>query len=138
MGRWQLPAAAFALALIAIGVFLPWEVAGDFVPYWTPGVQLSPRVADSGGLAILVCIVLSAWRLGRRSSSRESASRYLRPLSVLIFALLVLQLVDVLRRSAELGGAVGAPVPQIGLYLSMASSLVLTAAAFIKGQRVAA
>ena len=138
MQHWQQRTAAIALGLIVVGVFLPWEVAGDLIPYWTPGIQLWPRLADSGGLAILTCAALSAWALGRRAPTWQSRSGYLRPLAVLILGLLVLQFLDVLRRHAEFAGALGAPVPQVGLCLAMAGSLVLTATAFIKARRVAA
>ena len=138
MRTWQQRLATVALSLIVVGIFLPWELAGDFMPYRTRGVQLSPRLADNGGFAVFVCAALSGWAMARRPNDWRSASLLLRPLAVLIFVLLVLQFADVLRHNSEFGGAIGAPVPDVGLYLATASSMGLIVVAFIGAGRVAA
>jgi hypothetical protein len=40
--------------MILIGCFLPWEIAGDVVPYSTYGINLSPGSQDMDGILVLL------------------------------------------------------------------------------------
>jgi len=135
---WNVRAAAVALVFLTLSAFLPWELSGDLIPYRTPGVRLSPRLADSGGVAILACAVLTAWAIVGCVRGRESAFKSLRAFALLAFALLVVQFADVFRRGPQFNSEVGAPVPDFGLYLALACSLVLIVESFVKERRVAA
>ena len=137
-GRNGRTAAAIALTFLVVGPFLPWKISGDLVPYRTPGVRIWPRLLDNGGLAVLACVVHAAWALKSHAQGRKSALRSLGALALLILALLVVQLADVFRRGPQFNSELGAPIPEVGLYVALTSALVLIGAAFIKERRVSA
>jgi hypothetical protein len=64
--------------------------------------------------------------------------RSLGALALLILALLVVKLADVFRRGPQFNSELGAPIPEVGLYVALTSALVLIGAAFIKERRVSA
>lgn len=116
-----------AIAVI-LGSFLPWQREGDFISYWTYGLQVHPSFKDNGGFLI---VFLSAVILGLALWS--PVFRRLIILIGLLSSILVLLSVyhigKWLIRRIEAVGAVGAPSLQWGLIVVLGGSLVLLSAA---------
>jgi hypothetical protein len=110
-----------------IGSFLPWRKDGDFVSYWTQGIQIYPSIKDNGGFLLVlltVLLIISTFRPPQFLGSRSNWK--------VIFAIIVVTdaffhvgrlLID--RRSNL--GFVGAPTIQIGLIMILVGSLLLLA-----------
>jgi hypothetical protein len=111
--------------LVIVGSFLPWEQGGDFLPYWTYGIRLSPFVEDNGGILSLL-LVFAIWILTFRPPKMiEHPTLWTLAISVLLLASSIFFVFRWLAHRFEAGTAVGSPVIQIGL-LS-----VITGSAFL-------
>ncbi len=126
-----------ALILIIVSCFLPWETAGDFIRYQTPGLALSfkwvyaahgrwtlPVVQDHGGLIILLLSLTLTVAMSLRAEEREPAMPAILLLSALLAALSLAHLADVLIRAAQ-SLAADAPEVGVGLLLLCGGSLGL-------------
>lgn len=114
---------------IILGSFLPWQQEGDFISYWTYGLQVYPSFRDNGGFLM---VLLSAIMLGLALWS-PLCNRRLIILRGLLSGILVLLSVyhmgKWLIRRIEAVGTVGAPSLQLGLIVVLAGSMVLLSAA---------
>jgi hypothetical protein len=110
---------------ILIGSFLPWRREGDFISYWTHGIQIYPSAKDNGGFLIVLLtlfVIILVFRPPQFIGNRASWNIGLAIILVLdAFVQVGKLLLD--RRSAI--GLVGAPVIQVGLVMVLIGSMLL-------------
>jgi len=108
-----------------IGSFLPWQREGDFVSYWTYGVQIYPSVKDNGGLLILLLtssVVLLTFWLPNYVDKADIWSIFI---GLLLIFVSVFHIGKLLVIRADASGIVGAPTIQLGLIMVFIGSILL-------------
>ena len=117
--------------LVILGSFLPWEVEGDFLPYWRYGVQFSPVFADHGGILVLLLGVLIVGLMFRSEGIVEYPAKWILASAIALCLLSVYHIVDWLVRRTAANGIIGAPAIRIGLVLVGSGSILLLATALV-------
>jgi hypothetical protein len=125
--------------LTTAGSLLPWEVGGDFIPYWQPGIAIRrtdlagwlrgvydmPRVDDHGGLLVVLLTLIFVLLVYGKFHFVRTPLRWAVVCAVGLVFLSLYHASDVLRRRLESGGIFGAPEPAVGLMVVMVGSLIL-------------
>ncbi len=124
--------------LVIVGSFLPWEIQGDFLPYWRYGIQLFPIFADNGGILVLLLGVLLIGLILHPNSLIKHPTQAVLLCAVALSAISTYHIVDWLARRLSSQGIIGAPEIKVGLILIGIGSLFTLAAAlfvnFAKGK----
>jgi hypothetical protein len=121
-----------AVALCLAGIFLPWEIYGTTVPVIVYGIQISPRLADHGGLELLIMLGYHIFTTLQSPLPPEKAGLgYLMSAVLLILSALYFTGRWFLH-SILAHGPAGSPTLGIGLALVLAGSILLVALAMLK------
>jgi hypothetical protein len=115
-----------------VGIFLPWEIQGDPILFYTYGIQLYPRLADHGGFEFLLFTVFLIYgTLLSPPPPQKAGLGYLMSAVLLVLSALYFTgrwfLHNILYT-----GATGAPVIGIGLVLVLVGSVMLVTIAMTK------
>ena len=115
-----------------VGIFLPWEIEGDWALHYTYGIQLYPRLADYGGFEFLLLIVYFIYGSIMSPPPPEKAGLgYLMSAVLLVLSALYFTgrwfLHNILYT-----GSTGAPVIGVGLVLVLVGSIILVTIAMTK------
>lgn len=111
--------------LILIGSFLPWRREGDFVSYWTNGIQIYPSVKDNGGLLLVLLSLLLIILTFRPPLSMGNISNWILVLAIIIVIDVFFHLGELLLDQRSAPGLVGSPTIQIGMVMVVVGSLLL-------------
>jgi hypothetical protein len=104
----------FGTIMAAVGCFVPWEAEGDFVTYWTYGIQLKYFFADNGGVTVLLFCILIFGLLFRSSKFTKYPNTWILVCSVALTMLVAYHFIDIWLRHIAAGGIIGAPTTSIG------------------------
>jgi hypothetical protein len=114
--------------LTITGSFLPWQQAGDFVSYWTYGIQVSPSIKDNGGLLIVLLSGIMLMLILRPTGFIEKPAAWAVPLNAALVLISAFQVGRLLIERANASGVIGAPSIEIGLLMVSAGSILLLVA----------
>ena len=115
-----------------VGIFLPWEIRGDPILFYTYGIQLSPRLSDNGGFEfLLLTVFLIFGTLMSPPPPQKAGLGYLMSAVLLILSALYFTGRWFLH-NITYTGATGAPVIGIGLVLVLIGSVMLVTIAMTK------
>lgn len=114
---------------ILIGSFLPWRREGDFVSYWTRGIQIYPSVKDNGGLLLVLLTLLVIVLMFRPLQFLGSRSNWILLLAIIVVIDASFHMGKLLLDRRNAIGFVGAPAIQIGLIMVVVGSLLLLVSA---------
>jgi hypothetical protein len=123
---------AIGVVFCLVGIFLPWEIQGDPNLLFTYGIQLFPRVADHGGIELLLLIVYLVYgTLMSPPPPQKAGLGYL--LSAVLLVLSALYFAGRwFLHNITYTGVSGAPVLGIGLILILVGSVMLVTIAMTK------
>ena len=111
--------------LTIAGSFLPWRQAGDFVSYWTYGIQVSPSMQDNGGLLVVLLSSITLMLIFPPFGFIEKPAAWAILASAALVLTSVFQDGGLLIERANASGIIGAPSIQAGLWLVFAGSILL-------------
>ena len=114
-----------AIILTMIGSFLPWQRNGDFVSYWTYGVQIYPSMKDNGGLLIVLLTSLVILLTFLPSNSIEKIATWNVFVGLLLIFISIFHIGKLLVIRSNAIGIVGAPTIQFGLIMVFIGSILL-------------
>jgi len=113
-----------AVILTIAGSFLPWQRNGDFISYWTYGVQIYPSMEDNGGLLIvlLTSLVILLFFLPSNFIEKTAACNIFVGLLLVFISTFHIGKLLIIRSNAI--GVVGLPTIQIGLIMVFMGSIL--------------
>jgi len=112
-------------SLTIAGSFLPWWQAGDFVSYWTYGIQVSPSVQDNGGLLVVLLSSVLLMLIFRPFGFIEKPAAWAIPASAALVLASAFQVGRLLIERTNASGVIGAPSIEVGLLMVSAGSILL-------------
>jgi hypothetical protein len=115
-----------------LGSFLPWKQEGDFLSFWTYGIQINPNIKDNGGLVIVMLIVVLVALNFRSPNIITRPINWCIPISFIIFAISIYHLINLYISRRIIGNIIGAPVIQIGLIMVLIGSTLIIISTFYK------
>jgi hypothetical protein len=117
--------------MVVVGCFLPWEIEGDFLSFWTYGIQLYPVFADNGGITVLLFCILLMGLLFRSSNFTKYPIPWILACSVALVVISAYHLADLWFRHIAAGGRIGPPTIYFGLIMVGIGSLFNLATSLI-------
>jgi hypothetical protein len=118
----------FGASLTIGGSFLPWRQAGDFVSYWTYGIQVSPSMQDNGGLLVVLLSIITLMLILRPFGFVERPAAWAISMSAALMLVSAFQVGRLLIERANASGVIGAPAIQVGLLMVSSGSILLLVA----------
>jgi len=115
---------AGAILTIA-GSFLPWRQAGDFVSYWTYGIQVSPSMQDNGGLLVVLLSSIVFMLIFRSFGFIGKSAVWAILASTALVLVVAFQVGGLLIERANARGVIGAPSIEVGLWMVSGGSILL-------------
>ena len=120
---WKRSLFIVSIILIIVGIFLPWEVWGDFLLTWRYGIQIFPAFADDGGLVFLLVSIILIGLIFRTPSFVRRPTIWIMPCAVALVIISGYHIIDLLLRRIASNGIIGAPEIKIGLVFVALGSL---------------
>ena len=117
--------------MVVVGCFLPWEIEGDFLFFWTYGIQLYPVFADNGGITVLLFGVFIIGLILRSSNFTKTPISWILACSIALVVTSVYHIVDLWIRHIAAGGRIGPPTIYFGLIMVGIGSLINLATSLI-------
>lgn len=128
-------------SLVIIGSFLPWEQQGDFISYWTYGIQLFPVFSDNGGLLIILLTLTITLFAFQPPKFIKNAARWNLIIAILLVITSLFFVARWLARLAshiEFANTLGAPTLDVGLISVVIGSGLLLYTAIINHHQIMA
>ena len=120
-------------ALFAVvGSILPWEQEGDFVSYWTYGIQLFPVVKDNGGVLVVLLTTAIVILNFHHPESIQNPTWWSLTFSIILSATSLLFVIRWFSHFLQFSSAVGSAKPEIGLVSVVIGSVLLLRISFIR------
>jgi hypothetical protein len=113
------------LVLLSLGCFLPWQVEGDFLSFWTFGIRIFPSFEDNGGFLILLIAIVLVVLIFKPPVFIEKPERWIIAISIVLTLDSIFHIVKWIINLSKKIGIVGAPSIQIGLFMVFIGSITL-------------
>jgi len=134
--------------LAIVGSFLPWVVEGDFVSYWTWGIQIKHLeiekclkglydcpLKDNGGFLILLLSITVVLLVFRTPTFLKHPRVWVVACTAILVLLSLYHLGKVWVQHLKAAGMIGAPEPRIGLFMVLCGSLLMCGVAMANYRR---
>ena len=111
--------------LTLVGSFLPWQIEGDAISYWTYGIRIYPFIKDSGGFLIVLLTLIVIMLIFWPPNFIEKPLIWSVILSLILVSVSAFHVGKWFISRANASGFIGAPSIQIGLVMVVIGSILL-------------
>jgi hypothetical protein len=122
----------FGVILTLVGSFLPWRIEGDFISFWTYGIQIYPATKDNGGFLFVLLTLFVTLMVFRPPKIIRKPQFWGMLFSLCLVLGSVFHISQLFISQANNGGVIGAPIIQPGLIMVFIGSILLLFSTAIK------
>lgn len=104
-----------------LGSFLPWKRSGDFISYWTFGINFRPIFKDNGGL-IIILLTLISFLIFADSKNNPKILWGVLIINGICLMITLYHIVLIVIEKNLSNGSLGGPVVHVGLIIILFGS----------------